>query len=240
MLSTIKNLLGQSKTSSKSNQVKLGVEGLGDRSLMSAGLSNGVLNICGTKAHDTTAVSQVYFEGQWWIRVNETTTVGGVTSTPKDSWFAMSKVKTIVFNGCDGNDMFTNNTAIRSCAYGGNGDDILTGGSGNDLLRGNAGNDQLNGRAGADCLFGDAGADCLFGGDGNDGLYGGTGLDVLRGENGNDYLNGGKDKQKDCLYGGEGADSFVRFRNTFLGVTIGYETEANVDFITGVDRLVTV
>jgi Ca2+-binding RTX toxin-like protein len=235
MLTTIKNMLGQSKIATKQHRAKLGVEGLGDRSLMSAGLSSGVLSICGTSGHDTVQVSQVYFEGQWWIRVNERVGSG----TPRDSWFRMSDVKSMVFRGCDGNDMFTNDTSIRSVAYGGNGDDVLIGGSGNDLLRGNAGNDQLFGRAGADCLIGDAGADCLQGGDGNDALYGGTGLDVLRGGKGNDYLNGGKDKHKDCLYGEEGADTFVRHRNTFLGVTIGYETEANVDFTPGVDRLVT-
>src|SRR5262249_55060579 len=111
--------------------------------------------------------------------------------------FDATAVREIVFLGEDGNDVFVNQTAIGSRAYGGNGDDVLRGGSGNDFLDGGAGNDKLYGNAGDDELHGGLGNDDLYGGAGNDKLYGGLGNDGLFG-------GGGKDE----LHGGAGADRF--------------------------------
>jgi Ca2+-binding RTX toxin-like protein len=93
-------------------------------------------------------------------------------------------VKSILFNGGAGDDSFTNNTAIRSIAHGGAGNDHLTGGRGKDLLEGDAGNDVLDGRSGDDVLDGGAGNDHLNGDDGHDVLRGGPGRDVGQNDDG--------------------------------------------------------
>jgi Ca2+-binding RTX toxin-like protein len=123
----------------------------------------------------------------------------------------------LVFKGFEGNDLFSNTTALRTTAMGGSGDDTLYGGSALDELHGEAGNDYLHGRLGEDYLFGGDGADTLIsgggdlsyhyldGGSGNDVLHGGDGADVLVGNSGNDLLQGWSGN--DTLYGGSGTDT---------------------------------
>jgi hypothetical protein len=143
------------------------LEALEDRLLMTYGitLAEGVLTIEGN-AWANRAQVNYNSTGQVVATLDQT----GATFDAKD-------VRTIVFRGEDGNDMFTNNTAIASTAYGGSGDDVLRGGSGNDVLHGEEGNDKLYGRGGDDKLYGGAGNDGLYGGLGNDELHGGAGAD---------------------------------------------------------------
>jgi hypothetical protein len=77
-------------------------------------------------------------------------------------------VNQIVFRGGDANDTFTNQTALRSTADGGAGDDVLSGGSNNDVLTGGSGIDRLFGGAGDDRLSDSGGLNVLDGGAGTD------------------------------------------------------------------------
>jgi Peptidase_C39 like family/RTX calcium-binding nonapeptide repeat (4 copies) len=77
----------------------------------------------------------------------------------QDKFFPLAQVKSIAFYGLDGNDTFTNDTAIKSTAFGYAGDDVLVGGSAADLLIGGTGNDTLEGRRGSDDLRGGTGSD---------------------------------------------------------------------------------
>src|SRR5262249_36649563 len=78
----------------------------------------------------------------------------GFDVTDRDKFFPLSQVKSIAFYGLDGNDSFTNDTAIKSTASGYAGDDVLIGGFAADLLVGGDGNDTLEGRGGNDDLRG--------------------------------------------------------------------------------------
>jgi Ca2+-binding RTX toxin-like protein len=120
--------------------------------------------------------------------------------------FKTADISHIYFYGFNGNDTFTNNTFLRSTAYGMGGNDVLTGGWGDDVLHGGEGMDFIYGRGGNDELFGgdDSSFNYLDGGDGNDKLYGGYGTDVMHGRDGHDWLFG--NKGKDYLYGGAGND----------------------------------
>lgn len=113
----------------------------------------------------------------------------------------------IVFLGGNGNDRFTNDTAARSAADGGAGDDTLTGGRGADQLVGGDGADVLVGRAGNDRLDAGDGADRLDAGDGADYLLDGAGDDRADGGAGDDrFVSGGG---ADILVGGVGVDVFA-------------------------------
>lgn len=183
---------------------------------------SGVLTITGTRSDDH-------------VEINATTKQVIVTAgeAHEQEWkFKSQKVKSIVFNGGDGNDHVLNSTSKAFTANGGKGNDTLVGGSstnrlnggpghdvligdrnadrllggpGNDFLIGAGGNDSLLGEAGNDKLFGDAGRDSLNGGAGNDLLSGDSGNDVLRGLEGIDQLFGGSGI--DLLDGGTGADT---------------------------------
>src|SRR5262245_19833963 len=83
----------------------------------------------------------------------------GFDVTDQDKFFPLAQVKSIAFYGLDGNDSFTNDTAIKSTASGYAGDDVLVGGSAADLLVGGDGNDSLEGRSGNDDLRGGTGSD---------------------------------------------------------------------------------
>lgn len=130
-------------------------------------------------------------------------------------------VRQVAFQGYDGHDRFTNETAIRSIAHGGGGQDTLRGGSAvdelfgggdTDWLYGGDGNDTLDGQFGSDRLFGEGGDDHLEGDDvffggllgGDDTLDGGPGNDTLLGAGGADTLRGGAGA--DWLDGGQGGD----------------------------------
>ena len=161
-----------------------------------------------------------------------------------------SSVKSITFQGLDGTDKFTNNTAIKSTAdgglgndelNGGSGADFLTGNSGNDVVHGNGGNDKLRGWSGNDKLYGDAGDDVIqghsgndqiFGGANNDALYAGSGTDTLSGESGADVLvsiGGGFD----TLTGGSESDNFwmdttdTSTDASFTELVLGYVHKVN-------------
>jgi hypothetical protein len=110
----------------------------------------------------------------------------------------------IRFFGGDGNDTFTNNTAVASVASGGDGDDILNGGGGADTFFGGDGNDTLRGGAEGDSLFGNDGNDILFGNTGNDLILGAVGNDTAYGGEGNDTIWGSDGN--DTIYGGDGSD----------------------------------
>lgn len=200
-----------------------GVESLEGRVVLAASIGfdsrQGVVSIIGSEAGDVASVSP---QGR-----NIVVSLTGVASKT----YRASQVKLIDFKGLGGDDSFTNNTAIRSRADGGAGNDtlrggsgidelsggvdndrlfgnlgndVLYGGSGTDTLDGGAGNDREHGEAGDDDLYGGVGDDALYGGDDNDNIYGDAGNDSLYGEAGDDHLNGrtGRDR----IYGGAGLD----------------------------------
>jgi Ca2+-binding RTX toxin-like protein len=120
----------------------------------------------------------------------------------------------LIFHGNAGNDYLRNDTALRTWAYGGLGNDVLIGGSnfdrldgglGDDLLLGRSGNDHLIGGAGNDRMSGGLGNDLLRGGDGNDLMWGDTGNDTFFGDAGNDRMWGGFGN--DVYHGGTGVDT---------------------------------
>jgi Ca2+-binding RTX toxin-like protein len=248
MLTTIKNWLRDTQGAPRPRQAKLGLEHLSDRTLLSAVLVDGDVVITGTRRHDVDHVTREFVLGEWWVCVSERTRVGSVLSSPSITRFRESEVDRIVFKGRDGDDKFTNDTAIESCANGGDGHDTMFGGSGRDVLCGNDGkdhlygrdgNDVLNGNGGDDFMVGGGGHDFLSGGDGwdamlgnsgNDVLLGGNGLDVMDGGAGADWLDPGADDHRDDLVGGTSGDTFVRYH--------GRLPDRIVDFTPGVDRIV--
>jgi len=174
-------------------------------------LVKGVLTITGSEADDIAEVNQP----------SKNTVTVSLTGVDSKSYKA-SNVKSIVFNGLGGDDTFINNTAVKSKAEGGAGEDTLRGGRGaddlqggddNDRIFGNAGNDSVSGGGGDDTVHGDDGNDRVVGDGGDDDIYGGRGKDVLRGGGGNDDLYGedqnddldGEDDD-DLLNGGTGKD----------------------------------
>ena len=130
-----------------------------------------------------------------------------------DQDFTKVSVSKVIFIGFDGDDQFTNETAVESLMLGNDGNDILTGGPGIDVV--NGGND-------ADTIFGEAGADRLLGGHGVDEIHGGGGdlgdgglpgatdpadADLVLGGLGNDVFTGGLGLN--IFYGGDGDDQFT-------------------------------
>lgn len=190
---------------SKSKRSFLG-ESLESRQLLAASalLSEaGILTLSGTAVGDTVEVA---LDGQ-----NVRALLNGTSRS-----FVATDVREILFYGFAGNDLFRNNTAIPSTAYGGAGNDQLHGGTGADRLDGGAGNDTANGGAGHDRLFGGLGDDTLNGDAGNDRLYGGLGDDNLSGGEDNDTLRGGwgddllqGNNGNDHLYGSLGNDELL-------------------------------
>ena len=182
----------------------------------SVSVKAGVLEIHGGYAGDKVSVSQI--PGTNKLRV----VFGSNTHTFTNA----SKIKSIIFNGYGGNDVFQNNTAISCTARGGVGDDVLYGGFGVNTMYGDEGNDQLFGAgkvnflfggadddyllgdAGVDYIYGEQGDDTAIGGAGDDFLFGGTGKDALYGQLSNDTLDGGDDGSADYLNGGAGRDKF--------------------------------
>jgi RTX calcium-binding nonapeptide repeat (4 copies) len=247
MFTTIKGWLHDHTGPAKPRRARLAVEPLADRTLPSAVLVDGTLTIAGTGRHDVDRVSREFVLGSWWIRVSEQTRVGATLSPVSASVFREADVTQIVFRGRDGDDRFTNITAIPSCANGGDGRDTMFGGTGSDVLCGDAGKDYLYGRDGADVLNGNGGDDFLVGGAGADRLSGGDGWDILLGNTGNDFLcgddgrdtmdggagsdrlDGGTDDQPDLLVGGPDGDTFVRHRGRLPDRIVG--------FVPGVDRI---
>ena len=160
--------------------------------------ASGDLYISGGNANDTGSLTMV---GSSQVQASIT---GADSQT-----FASNQIQRVVFIGLEGNDTFTNDTAIPSLQYGQGGNDTLRGGTGVDTINGGPGNDFLDGQAGNDRLVGYLGADEIIGGDGDDSIYGGSGNNTLRGNAGNDLIFGGDDV--DNINGGDGIDTIVGF-----------------------------
>ena len=73
--------------------------------------------------------------------------------------FALADVSSILFHGNDGDDTFTNNTALNSNAYGHNGNDSFQGGTAIDVSWGGPGMDSFASSDGADYAYGESGDD---------------------------------------------------------------------------------
>jgi len=188
------------------NNFKFAYQNLEPRKMLATiSLADGVLFLRGSTGADVATVS---ISGG---NVNAAIT-GAETAS-----FPLSDVDSIRFAGLDGNDRFTNSTAIDSVAYGQAGNDTLIGGDGNDRLIAGSGNDVLRGEGGDDELRGGIdGEKELLGGDGNDRLFGGTNGNEIRGGAGDDVVFGGPeidivfgDSGDDELYPGHG-DNVVR------------------------------
>jgi Ca2+-binding RTX toxin-like protein len=203
ILSTIFSRPSKPSTASRLN-FRPRLEGLEERRVLSATLSGGVLTINQSNLNDTAVVTNSTFFGLPVVKVQET--IGGVAQAAKV--FYAPAVKSMVYFGNNGDDVFDNQTSVRSTAFGGNGNDRLSGGHSADYLVGGVGNDQIFAREGNDLVLGGAGNDLIRGGQGDDRLYGEAGYDDIFGALGNDYLNGGKDGIADKLAGGPGADTF--------------------------------
>jgi len=212
------------------------IESLESRQLLSGtpipdgiSLSKGILYI-NTGATDDVAVVTIkngkvdVHLSRTTIKVIQGTPIRLTVNDPEKMYDPASVTKIEAFL-TDGNDSFTNSTAIPSYASGGNGDDVLNGGTGKDSFYGGAGDDVLSGGSGNDYLSGDIGDDSFIGGDGNDSIVcgdgndtasGGTGDDSITGGNGNDSLSGDDgndsitgDGGNDVLVGGAGNDSLT-------------------------------
>ncbi|WP_197440265.1 glycosyl hydrolase family 28-related protein [Polystyrenella longa] len=183
----------------------------------------GVVVMQGTDQNDVAVISEI---GNGRIRASIST---GNVEVSRD--FNLNGIKSIYFQGENGDDSFRNDTDLPSTAYGGFGDDLLYGGGladflygdqGNDRLLGRGGNDVLHGGSGHDVLRGHNGNDHLIGADGSDQLYGGDGRDILDGNDGSDYLNG--ENGYDELHGGSGNDRLVdEFDGDWLDVGSGID-----------------
>lgn len=185
--------MSKSTQNAIARNVRLGIENLEDRQLMSATayVAGGHLIINGDAAANQVTVSNY---GPGLVKV---------VADGQIKYFAKSAITSndTIFHGGSGNDFFANLSSLRVIGFGDAGNDILIGGAGNDLLLGGAGNDILNGGLGNDQLEGGAGLDTLYGGAGNDRLDGGVG-----------------DGQKDVLWGGTGADIFCEDPQFISGV----------------------
>ncbi len=186
-----------------STQVEL-IEPLEPRQLLSASISDGILQIKGTSAADSIRISR--------SRGTLTVLVGAEPART----FAASSIDSIRIRAQGGNDNVSpaQNLRLPLVIYGGAGNDTLIGTPGIDKLNGGAGNDSLSGEAGNDILRGASGNDTLAGGPHNDILEGDDGNDQLRGNNGRDTLRGGAGNDtllglddNDQLFGSAGADS---------------------------------
>lgn len=169
-------------------------------------------------------------------------TFNGVTKIFQSGIIGVPTVGGIKFNGGDGNDVFINDSWLRTEVNGDGGNDSLTGGTDIDILHGGTGDDKLNGRDGADSLYGDDGNDDVRGGLHNDRIYGGNGddwvigdqgSDRVYGENGNDQVYG--NDGTDFLYGGQGYDYL--FGGAGNDVADGGTEDDHIDGGAGSDKL---
>ncbi|MGE0533325.1 MAG: calcium-binding protein [Pirellulales bacterium] len=243
MLTFLSNLLGRSSSSRRRVRPRRaekrlgGFESLEGRRMMAVGAyassTTGDLVIFADAS--TPAIVNVVSEkisGVDFYRVDAYTPDRGSQST----YHAASAIWSgkVSFYGSAYDDYFCNYTALRTAAYGYNGNDtligsyavdLLDGGNGRDHLYGNGaddtlyggwdysgdvlyggeGHDALVGSYGGDTIYGGGGNDRMYGYDGNDYLYGENGDDYMFGYNGLDYLDGGLGY--DELYGGNDSDS---------------------------------
>jgi Ca2+-binding RTX toxin-like protein len=185
MLGILARFLKSGPLSEPANVARM--EPLEGRQLMSGSIALspfGSLNIVGTNAADAVTVN--YDTRGTLSLLDDQVRVSMSHPALHDkshlASFSALRVRNINFFGLAGNDFFVNNTAIRSTALGGSGDDVLHGGGG---------------------------ADRLIGDDGNDKLFGRGGKDVLEGRNGNDFLDTGAEFiPGDAALGQAGFDTF--------------------------------
>jgi len=190
------------------------MERLESRTLLSVGLTKGVLSITGTAGADDIVLSRT-----------RTAYVAKLNGSTKS--FSAKLVKSIRVSSGKGGDRVTVDESARVFVKGlaisaGAGNDTIGGGSGGDMIIGGPGNDSLSGMGGNDLIYGDAGDDHLTGGDGND-VLGGDDEDILQlsasapaAVLGNDFLDGGDGNdwllgshRSDMISDDNGADTFV-------------------------------
>lgn len=185
MFRTIQSWLAPT-SDSRPAAARLALEVLDQRDVPSVTLgADGTLAITGTNFGDTTTVTRepnAYRPDRNDIVVRTTEVsyaTGRLTLETRTTRSPEAAVARITYSGRDGNDRFTNGTALPCVAHGDGHNDVLNGGGGSDTLRGGTGDDTLDG--------GDKG-DVLDGGSGNDTLSGGAGTDVLLGGDHDDTL----------------------------------------------------
>lgn len=190
------------------------IETLGDRSLPSVALADGLLSVEGTSGPDEIRVRLV----------SPGTLLVTVDSTGESQQFPLASVSGILAHALGGRDRVVIGAKLLVPAEvqgGGGGDTILGGGSG-DLLLGGNGNDHVQGRGGADRIFGEVGNDYLLGQGGNDTIDGGPGTDLLAGGGGSNTLTNGTDVEFTFLAplpGGVGSVALATDGMNFLGKT---------------------
>lgn len=153
------------------------VEGLEQRSLLSASIVGGALTVTGTDGNDLISVRAAKNSAGAAIYVvteNVKPAAGEDWTDPTVTTFLQSDVTAgIVVNAGAGNDRVAIGGGRRGGAItasatlnGGDGNDELNGGGGDDVINGDAGNDRISGGAGADKLNGGAGNDRIDARDG--------------------------------------------------------------------------
>ncbi len=166
------------------------LEGLEARELKTIGLSGTAITIQGTGLKDTVEVryekgsALSLLDDRVWVTLSNS---NGVEEASFAVWKPQGGIigvrrnvdQVVGFLGAS-DDVFTNNTSLRS---------FMNGDAGHDTLRGGRGSDTLVGGTGNDALLGGDGDDILHGGDDIDALFGGRGADKLFGEGGFDYLH---------------------------------------------------
>jgi len=125
-------------------------------------LNGTTLTIQGADTNDTAVIGFVGTDPgspfvpqiQVTLHRSKSTAFGNMTVETVYAKYGIHDIDKISFYGYEGNDSFTNNTAIASTAWGHGGWDLLIGGSGVDALYGGNDCDTLEGREGDDYLAG--------------------------------------------------------------------------------------
>ena len=242
MLRAGKNRQKQNKN--RTTQKQLSLESLEDRRLMAVDISltKGLLSIEGDSQHDVVKVMQVAPQrftrgntmGLPMVQVWHGHREGGQTVFDGSSNFVSFFVHKISFNGNDGNDLFDNQTAIKSEAHGGWGVDLLRGGSNHDKLFGEGDGDYLYGNAGNDYLVGGGGFDRLSGGEGDDRLRGSGDMNGYPyNDNMHDYLSGGPgfDQVVDEVLGNAELTNTHLKLSSFSGGVVEYNMINNIESV---------
>ena len=125
-------------------------------------LNGTTLTIQGADTNDTAVIGTIGTdpgspfvpEIQVTLHRSKSTAFGNMTVETVYAKYGINDIDKISFYGYQGNDSFTNTTAIASTAWGHGGWDLLIGGSGVDSLYGGNDCDTLEGREGDDYLAG--------------------------------------------------------------------------------------
>jgi Ca2+-binding RTX toxin-like protein len=210
LLKKLSGLLGNGdqcqSVADRNRRHQLELETLDERLVPAANVfldQSGYLMIQGTPNNDFVVVDQISAT-QVQVRSYEYNHAWSNLLSARTDQFDVRSLAWVYFQGQDGHDVFYNNLAIGSSAFGGAGNDTLSGGSVYDYL---------DGGTGVDYLYGNNGWDTLLGGDQLDYLYGGAG---------NDYLDGGRDGVMDWLSGGADADTLVLHNDLYYYSSWGF------------------